>query len=848
MASLTTLVKASDIEATARTIATTRGSSGSNTTGSQSYIFSDGLNLKIKGDDNVQLLGDGANVILHADYTGNVGIGTTSPSEKLHVNGAAIFDGGAGDSSTDSVLYITKSNNNDWGLYVNASGLDYGMYTRVSNSAGYAFGINNGTTWTTRITGDGRVHLNNKDTIASYDSWLRLNQSGEYGSGVYTPGLMRADGGFQVSGSTVWHAGNDGSGSGLDADLLDGQDSSTFLRILSGGSEANLDSYTDNGVRSVSFTGHSQHLLSWNVGGSTGTVQQLFHYGVPNNGWKIRNKTDNSSWSDWGYVVMASSNQGLISGTIATQSWVNSQGYLTSSSLSGYATQTYVNTAVANLVDSAPGTLDTLNELAASLGDDPNFATTVTNSIATKLPLSGGTLTGTLKLPNLWSSSDLATNSFYVQNATDGFAFGIGTDVSSWFSWDSTAGVKRAIDVWNDGSKILLGDGGHDVEIKNNLYVPNHIFHTDDTDTYMQFHAADQWRVVTGGTERLEVTNATTSITNNLAVTGTVTGSNLNISNWNTAYGWGDHASAGYLTSFDITTQTDSKYLRSNANDNFTGRLTNNSMNETPSYDKGAINLQPSANGGSIGITFRSKVNSTSDAGYIWWYDDNDHYNELNSTENGVLLIAVQNDGGATSEDAIALESSGDIYLNAGVASGAIGSGVWNAARGNVYLGYAGDRARVLSTDDGNPSNWNTAYGWGDHGTAGYALSTDLSAYLPLSGGTLGGPLTINGSLIVNGTITENSSIKIKENVEDLNGSLEKVVNLHPVSYNKIGSQNTELGLIAEEVQSVYPEFVQYDENGEPIGVNYSRLTVALIGAVQELTKRVEELRNKING
>jgi hypothetical protein len=46
----------------------------------------------------------------------------------------------------------------------------------------------------------------------------------------------------------------------------------------------------------------------------------------------------------------------------------------------------YTDTAIANLVDSAPATLDTLNELAAALGDDPNFATTVTNSIGTKLP------------------------------------------------------------------------------------------------------------------------------------------------------------------------------------------------------------------------------------------------------------------------------------------------------------------------------------------------------------------------------------------------------------------------------------------------------------------------------
>lgn len=52
--------------------------------------------------------------------------------------------------------------------------------------------------------------------------------------------------------------------------------------------------------------------------------------------------------------------------------------------LTGLATETYVNNAVAGLVDSAPSTLNTLNELAAALGDDANFATTVTNAIAAK--------------------------------------------------------------------------------------------------------------------------------------------------------------------------------------------------------------------------------------------------------------------------------------------------------------------------------------------------------------------------------------------------------------------------------------------------------------------------------
>jgi len=52
--------------------------------------------------------------------------------------------------------------------------------------------------------------------------------------------------------------------------------------------------------------------------------------------------------------------------------------------LTGYATEEYVGDAVSSLIASAPETLDTLNELAAALGDDENFATTVTNAISAK--------------------------------------------------------------------------------------------------------------------------------------------------------------------------------------------------------------------------------------------------------------------------------------------------------------------------------------------------------------------------------------------------------------------------------------------------------------------------------
>jgi hypothetical protein len=73
-------------------------------------------------------------------------------------------------------------------------------------------------------------------------------------------------------------------------------------------------------------------------------------------------------------------------------------GLATPTNTADASTKGYVDTSIAALLDSAPGALDTLNELAAALGDDPNFATTVTNEIATKVSKAGDTMTGSLAM------------------------------------------------------------------------------------------------------------------------------------------------------------------------------------------------------------------------------------------------------------------------------------------------------------------------------------------------------------------------------------------------------------------------------------------------------------------
>lgn len=78
------------------------------------------------------------------------------------------------------------------------------------------------------------------------------------------------------------------------------------------------------------------------------------------------------------------------------------------------ATKAYVDTSISNLVDAAPGALDTLNELAAALNDDANFHTTVTTALAGKLALAGGTMTGAIDM-----GANKITTTYTPTNAAD---------------------------------------------------------------------------------------------------------------------------------------------------------------------------------------------------------------------------------------------------------------------------------------------------------------------------------------------------------------------------------------------------------------------------------------------
>lgn len=159
--------------------------------------------------------------------------------------------------------------------------------------------------------------------------------------------------------------------------------------------------------RSIRLTGRSAVQLG-KTGGNDG---EIFYDNTNQTLW-VYGKTTKTPLATESYVDDAIDNIPAtdLSG-LATETYVTTAiGNIPATDLSGLATELYVTTAISNLVDTAPTTLNTLNELAAALGDDANFATTVTTALGTKAPTDSPTFTGTTTLQQSTELLDTKTS------------------------------------------------------------------------------------------------------------------------------------------------------------------------------------------------------------------------------------------------------------------------------------------------------------------------------------------------------------------------------------------------------------------------------------------------------
>ena len=265
---------------------------------------------------------------------------------------------------------------------------------------------------------DGNLHLDADSTHGTYLNYYTGTGGVKFGNGA---------GGYnaQVTGSGNYYGVSFIRNGGLNTQFLkaDGSiDTTTYLTTesdtlstvtsrgastsnsitLSGG--LNIDTNTNTNNLVISRFGYAAEEVS------IGVDDTYAHFNLTqdesNSGFKFNiTNTDTESGggasANSGYIDFINNASGTfikINGISSSTNWDTAYGWGNHVD-SNYATQTYVGTKISELVDSSPSALDTLNELAAALGDDPNFATTVTTSIGEKLPLAAGVgspLTGDL--------------------------------------------------------------------------------------------------------------------------------------------------------------------------------------------------------------------------------------------------------------------------------------------------------------------------------------------------------------------------------------------------------------------------------------------------------------------
>jgi hypothetical protein len=102
---------------------------------------------------------------------------------------------------------------------------------------------------------------------------------------------------------------------------------------------------------------------------------------------------------------------------------------------------------------------------------------------------------------------------------------------------------------------------------------------------------------------------------------------------------------------------------------------------------------------------------------------------------------------------------------------------------------------------------------------------------------------TTSGQLSTSTTACGASSQKYKENIENLSYGLDEVLSLRPVAFDYketyLKNARRQVGFIAEEVASVTPEVVAYDDNGEIQGLDYPKFTAIIVKAIQDLNSRI---------
>ena len=482
-------------------------------------------------------------------------------------------------------------------------------------------------------------------------------------------------------------------------------------------------------------------------------------------------------------------------------------------------------------VDSAPGTLDTLNELAAALGDDANFSTTVTNSIAAKL----GSLVEDTS-PQLGGALDVNGHSISFGD-NEKIRLGNADDYQIYHDGGNSY-------IKNDTGWLNMPIGGHGVSIAN----------SDFSESIARFLVNGACELYHNGSKKIETTASgvtmyedtaatyTTTIQNtadNLQLLlGTTSGGLLNIQgktiNSNATYEIALQAEGGNV---GIGTTSPGSKLSVNgpaALANLGGGSTGSSalyVNSTSGHVGELIQVLRNsstkmhmANDGTLGL------GTSSPSSLLHLYDSTD----TSSSTTGTTLLTLDNFVGSDLNQQKTFIDFRLFDTNTNETPQVrIGAEVGANTDANTQE-MEGEGAFVVYTNDtsgtsGTATGLNERLRVSSNGNVGIGTSTPSST------------LHVVGSILASGDITAYSDDSLKTNVQVIDNAVGKVEQLRGVTFDRIEDGSTSTGVIAQELKEVLPEAVHTDEQGVH-SVAYGNVVGLLIEAIKEQQKQIDEL------
>ena len=614
------------------------------------------------------------------------------------------------------------------------------------------------------------------------------------GAGMYVRG-MNDSGSTWYDWDEIWNSGNDGAGSGLDADLLDGQQGSYYVNTSTAQSIAGVKSFSgkigaDGGIDGLTLANGGISGSNYNITGVNQLVISDPGEGIVFTGTATMylNAVDDATDS-------------ILKLTNATQLNLNSTARITNlvdpSSAQDAATKSYV--------DAHPGTGGTVTSVATGGGLDGGTITTTGtieveyDGVPTNIIQSGFDFTGDTVVPGdymMISDPGQTTTNRRIGYVTVGdlpkapqTTFTRDINASTWTMLCTVNGDRLASIV----DLTITGTSNGVVLAASFEIIVNH---------YQDIHV----RSMSG-----DYLNTSIRIT----------------SNNNEDFSIEAKAGGGSTTTVEVCVfpRANEAITPTTTDPGYTGEEYVHTAVEGWRFggeDGNTTSARVSINGAlAIGTTFPGKpltVNGTIRA------EDNNSGDYIDITNDGSVSGHSKIE---TSNGNLIIDPSGvlDVQANAVVqTSNGVGDFyIGNYATANHFRFHTNNSQTYFDMNCGQ-INWRQG------------SSTRYYFY----------PSTAN--MTINGTLTQNSDSRVKENVVEIDNCISKVQAMRGVYYNRtdFNTEVTKVGVIAQEVEAVLPELILEASDTGLKSVAYAELTAVLINAIKEQQEIIDDLKTRI--